>query len=197
VYVAGQAAYQLLVAPKGAPDSTVDHIEVDLGATGPLYGVPLQVAVFASGQASPALELGFTGQITLGTPPQSELTFTPPPGVKVVTEHLGGKHTAVSAAGSATGQGAPTPSTSTSPASHDIKTVGTGWDTALTGTDVQLATQAGQGDLAAVSTVVQVAGQPARLLSTDLFNVLVMSDGQFYAGFVTAQALQALAVAAS
>ena len=71
--------------PKAASGSTVDHVEIDVGATGSLLGVPLQVAVYATGQSSPAFELGFTGVVHLGPPPASELTFTPPPGAKVIT----------------------------------------------------------------------------------------------------------------
>ena len=80
LYVAGQPAYQLIVAPKSAPGSTVDHVEIDVGASGALLGVPLQVAVYAQGQVAAALELGFTGALHLGTPPAAELSFTPPPG---------------------------------------------------------------------------------------------------------------------
>ena len=95
MYVAGQPAYQLVVGPKGAAGSTIRAVEVALGASGPLLGVPLQVAVYAKGQASPALELGYTGQLHLGAPAASELTFTPPPGSTVITRTLGGPGTAV------------------------------------------------------------------------------------------------------
>ncbi len=91
IYVAGEPAYQLLVTPKAAGGSTVDHIEIDVGATGSLLGVPLQVAIYAIGQSSPAIELGFTGVVHPGPPPSSELTFTPPPGAKVITRTLGGR----------------------------------------------------------------------------------------------------------
>ncbi len=89
VYVAGEPAYQLLVAPKAAASSTIRHIEVAIGTSGALTGVPLQVAIYAKGQASPALQLGFTGQLQPGPPAQGELTFTPPPGSTVITRTLG------------------------------------------------------------------------------------------------------------
>ena len=42
-----------------------------------------------------------------------------------------------------------------------------------------------QAELDTVTMVVEVGGQPARLFNTDLLNVLIMPDGDFYAGFVT------------
>jgi hypothetical protein len=44
---------------------------------------------------------------------------------------------------------------------------------------------------------VQVSGQPARLFSTVLLNILVMPDGRFYAGLVTPSILEATASASS
>jgi outer membrane lipoprotein-sorting protein len=181
VYVAGQAAYQLLVAPKGAAGTTVDHIEVDVGATGPLFGVPLQVAIYSAGQAAPALALGFSGQINLGTPPASEFTFTPPPGATVVTHDLSALK--VGNADRASGPHATTA----------LNKIGSGWAVVVAGTESQLAGAASGGELAAVSSVVQVGGQSARLFSTNLLNVLIMPDGHFYAGFVTPAVLEAAA----
>ena len=181
VYVAGQAAYQLLVAPKGAAGTTVDHIEVDVGANGPLFGVPLQVAIYSAGQATAALALGFTGQINLGAPPASEFTFTPPPGATVVTHDLSALK--VGNADKASGPHATTA----------LNRIGGGWAVVVTGSESQLAGAASGGALAAVSSVVQVGGQSARLFSTNLLNVLIMPDGQFYAGFVTPTVLEAAA----
>jgi hypothetical protein len=182
VYVAGQAAYQLLLTPKSAPGSTIDHIEVDVGATGPLLGVPLQVAVYAAGQTGPAIELGFTGQIQLGIPAASELTFTPPPGAKIVTHNLGAAndqdHSGMFGR-------------------LDLKRTGSGWTTVVSGTDSELSNAAVQAELDAVTMVVEVGGQPARLFNTDLLNVLIMPDGDFYAGFVTPAVLEAAASASS
>ena len=66
VYVAGEPAYQLIVAPKAAPGSTVDHIEIDVGASGALLGVPLQVAVYAQGQAARRSSWASPEHFTLG-----------------------------------------------------------------------------------------------------------------------------------
>ncbi|HXR22452.1 MAG TPA: hypothetical protein VN786_07850 [Acidimicrobiales bacterium] len=189
LYVAGEAAYQLLATPKAAGGSTVDHIEIDVGATGSLLGVPLQVAIYAIGQSSPAIELGFTGAVHPGPPPSSELTFTPPPGAKVITRTLGGK----GLGGLASGNGHAT----TSPAASDFRTTGTGWATVVSGSAPGLVSSAGNGPISAATTLVQVAGQQARLFSTALLNILLMPDGHFYAGLVTPSVLEAAASASS
>lgn len=177
VWVAGEAAYQLVVAPKGAPGSTVRQVDIAVGASGQLAGVPLEVSVYAQSLTTPALQLGFTGRITLGTPPASELSFTPPPGSTVTTRTLSG-----SGGGLFNGSGW-----------QQVTTSGSGWATVLEGTSSALAGPAGQAQLVPFTTQVEVAGQPARLLSTYLLNVLVLPDGHFYAGFVTPSMLEALA----
>ncbi len=188
IYVAGQAAYQLIVAPTSAPGSTVDHIEVDIGATGPLFGVPLQVAVYAQGQTAAALELGFTGVLNVGPPPSAELSFTPPPGARVVTHTLAGR-----GARPASGAGGAGPATG----AGDVHRMGTGWTTVITGASGQLGNQAEQGALSEATTIVNFDGQQGRLFSTDLLNVLILADGQFYAGLVAPSVLEADASSAS
>jgi hypothetical protein len=197
LYVAGEPAYQLLVTPNAAPGSTVDHIEIDVGASGSLLGVPLQVAVYATGQASPAIELGFTGVVHLGPPPASELTFTPPPGSKVTTRTLGDGHGGHGgrAGGGLSGTTVVPSALGLNP--KDVTTTGTGWATVLSGSAPGLFSSAGDGPASAATTVVQVSGQRARLFSTVLLNVLLMPDGRFYAGLVTPSVLEAAASATS
>ena len=48
-----------------------------------------------------------------------------------------------------------------------------------------------------MTTVVTVKGQPARLFSTALLNVLLTSNGLFYVGFVTPSVLEAAASAST
>ena len=83
VLVAGEAAYQLVLAPK-------DHRsligEVVIAVDGK-YGFPLRVQVFAKGAKSPAFQVGYT-QLAFVTPAPGNLTFTPPPGAKVKVVHL-------------------------------------------------------------------------------------------------------------
>ena len=84
VTVAGQAAYQLVLAPK-ASGSQIAKITIALDAQH--LSVPLQVQVFAKGTASPVFQVGYTA-ISFVTPAASNFNFTPPPGAKVHTERL-------------------------------------------------------------------------------------------------------------
>jgi hypothetical protein len=81
--VAGHAAYQLAIAPKGS-GSLVSQILIAIDAR---THIPLRVQVFARGSASPAFQLGFTS-LTFGAPASSNFTFTPPSGAKVKTEKV-------------------------------------------------------------------------------------------------------------
>jgi outer membrane lipoprotein-sorting protein len=85
VTVAGQAAYQLVLAPK-ASGSQIAKITIALDAQH--LSVPLRVQVFAKGTASPVFQVGYTS-ISFVTPAASNFSFTPPPGAKVHTESLG------------------------------------------------------------------------------------------------------------
>jgi outer membrane lipoprotein-sorting protein len=79
--VAGQDAYQLVIAPKDSR-SLVGKVVIALDAQHP--GVPLEVQVFARGASSPAFQTGFTS-IAFGAPPASIFAFTPPNGASVHT----------------------------------------------------------------------------------------------------------------
>jgi len=85
VTVAGQAAYQLVLAPR-ASGSQVARITIALDAQH--LSVPLRVQVFAKGTASPVFQVGYTS-ISFVTPAASNFSFTPPPRAKVRTERLG------------------------------------------------------------------------------------------------------------
>jgi outer membrane lipoprotein-sorting protein len=79
--VAGQNAYQLVIAPKDSR-SLVGRVVIELDARHP--GVVLGVQVFARGAASPAFQTGFTA-ITFAAPSASIFAFTPPQGASVRT----------------------------------------------------------------------------------------------------------------
>jgi len=84
VLVAGEPAYQLVLAPKDKR-SLVGRVVIAIDGK---YGVPLRVQVFAKGATSPAFQVGFT-QIAFVTPAPANLQFTPPPGAKVTKVNLG------------------------------------------------------------------------------------------------------------
>jgi hypothetical protein len=197
IYIAGEPAYQLLVAPKGAASSTIRDIEVAIGTSRSLLGVPLQVAIYAKGQPSPALQVGFTGQLHPGAPSPDELSFTPPPGSTVTTRTLG----AGSSGEAGTSPLAPLsklfgPLNPAGPAgSAKVAKTGKGWATVVSAPSGQLLGSVAAGPLSALTRVVTVHGQQGRLFSTELLNVLIMQSGRVYSGFVTPRALEAAASA--
>jgi outer membrane lipoprotein-sorting protein len=77
--VAGQPAYSVEVAPKH-DGGLLGHLELAWDAA---RGVPLRVGVYAQGSSSPVLELSAT-DVSYGSVPASDVTITPPAGVKTV-----------------------------------------------------------------------------------------------------------------
>src|SRR5215469_5057493 len=81
VTVAGQAAYQLVLAPKSS-GSLIGKITIALDAQH--LTVPLRVQVFAKGASAPAFQVGYTS-ISFVTPAAGNFNFTPPAGAHVHT----------------------------------------------------------------------------------------------------------------
>jgi hypothetical protein len=81
VTVAGQPAYQLVLAPR---DSRSLVGKVTIAVDGQHLGVPLRVQVFARGAAAPAFQVGYTS-ISFVRPAAANFRFTPPAGAKVHT----------------------------------------------------------------------------------------------------------------
>ena len=77
VTVAGQAAYELVLAPKDSR-SLVGQVQIAVDGRN---GVPLRLQVYARGASTPAFQVGYTA-IQFVTPAPAELTFTPPPGAQ-------------------------------------------------------------------------------------------------------------------
>jgi len=78
VNVAGEPAYELVLAPKDSR-STIGSIRIAIDAK---TNVPLRVQVFAKGASSPALQVSYT-QISYVAPSPANFAFTPPPGATV------------------------------------------------------------------------------------------------------------------
>ncbi len=95
VTVAGQAAYQLSLAPKDGR-SLIGQVRIAIDAQNSL---PLQVQVFARGASSPAFSVGFSS-LSFAVPAASNFSFSPPPGarVKTVTVPAGAEGVSVGAA---------------------------------------------------------------------------------------------------
>ena len=78
VTVAGEAAYQLVLAPKSSR-SLVGQVRIAIDAQ---RNVPLRVQVFAKGAQSPAIQVGFTS-VSFVRPAAVNFAFRPPAGAKV------------------------------------------------------------------------------------------------------------------
>ena len=189
-YVAGRAAYELVLAPKSA-QSTVGEIVLAIDAA---TGTPLDARIVAKGQSAPALELGFT-QITFATPAASTFVFSPPTGVAVkevasVTDLLpvgGGRHEHDRATATVPD---PAGSTGTGTGAGGSTTVGTMWDSVVVMKGSTISPQIAQL-LGGAKTVTLANGVTAKVVSTSLINAIVASDGRIAVGAVTPQALQA------
>ena len=184
VTVAGQAAYELVLAPKDSR-SLVGQVQIAIDGRN---GVPLRLQVFARGASSPAFQVGYTS-IQFVTPAPADLTFSPPPGAKVTKENLGG--------GQPSG---PQP---------DASTIGLGWLTVLDLPSAGLTAPSGgatapgnggSGDSAAVlhalllsATPVSGAWGSGRLLQTSLVSVLITDSGRMFVGAVQPSVLYAAA----
>ena len=170
MYVAGQPAYQLVVGPEGAAGSSIRNIEVALGTSGPLLGVPLQIAIYTNGQATPALELGLYRPAQHRAPPASKLTFTAPPGSSGSNPHGGCRLKWLRPRGFDTPDtpdqdvwgGRTVPRQACRPALGsglgELSKSGTGWSTVVSGSSGPLFGSIA-APLSAVTTVVTVHGQ--------------------------------------
>jgi outer membrane lipoprotein-sorting protein len=204
VTVAGQAAYQLVLAPRSSR-SLIGQVRIAIDSQ---HRVPLRVQVFARGAATPAAQVGFTA-VSFSRPPASDYAFTPPPGATVTQQHTGAA--AQAGAGQQAGD----------PASH-VRVIGSGWLEVASLPESSLATlSGGGGDLLPfrhsgsseapgsaapgrrsaappgsllgelLSSAPRVSGSwgSGRLIRTSLLSVLVTSTGRVLIGAVTPDVL--------
>jgi outer membrane lipoprotein-sorting protein len=78
VMVAGEASYQLVLAPKDSR-SLVGKVVISVDGK---YGVPLRVQLYAKGASSPAFQVGYTA-LQWVAPSPTNYSFTPPHGASV------------------------------------------------------------------------------------------------------------------
>jgi outer membrane lipoprotein-sorting protein len=144
VTIAGQPAYQLVVAPKSS-QSLIGKITIALDAQH--LSVPLRVQVFARGATSPAFQIGYTS-ISFVTPAAANFRFSPPPGAHV--------HTVTGLAnGMAGAMGA-----QAAPGKHpQIQMIGKNW------LSVAVLPASAVSELAGPGNAASVAGQAARSAS--------------------------------
>jgi outer membrane lipoprotein-sorting protein len=206
VTVAGQAAYQLVLAPK-ASGSQVAKVTIALDAQH--LSVPLQVQVFAKGTASPVFQVGYTS-ISFVTPAASNFSFTPPPGAKVHTETLslpsghaaGQKPQGMTSGGQVIGKDWTTvmvlPASDVLPGGALSRVAGAGSATAVAGQAARSASGGGGaisgsamlGALMLAAHPVHGAWGSGRLLHTSLVSMLI-TNGHVLIGAVTPSVLYA------
>jgi outer membrane lipoprotein-sorting protein len=206
VTVAGQAAYQLVLAPKSS-SSLIGKITMALDAQH--LTVPLRVQVFAKGAPAPAFQVGYTS-ISFVTPAAGNFGFTPPAGAKV--------HTVGSNLPSGWTGYAPAPGQQSR--YSGVRVIGKGWTSVAVLPAAALSEVAGRGNAAGVAGQAarsasggggQVSGAAVlgallgaahpvhgawgsgRLLHTSLVSVLITSNGHVLIGAVTPSVLYAAA----
>jgi hypothetical protein len=193
VLVAGQAAYELVLAPRDSR-SLIGQVQIAIDGRN---GVPLRLQVFARGASSPAFGVGYTF-IRFAAPAPADVSFTPPSGAKITKVDLAGAHQAGPSSGPA-----------------ETGVFGSGWLTVLDLPSSGLTSPAGPdggpvsignagGDSAAVlsallrsATPVSGAWGSGRLLRTSLISALITSNGRLFVGAVQPSVLYAAATQAA
>ena len=206
VTVAGQAAYQLVLAPRSS-GSLIGKITIALDAQH--LTVPLRVQVFAKKAATPAFQVGYTS-ISFVTPAAGNFDFTPPAGAHV--------HTVGSNLPSGWSGYAPAPAQQGR--YSGLRVIGKDWTSVAVLPAAALSEVAGQGNAAGVAGQAarsasggggQVSGAAVlgamlgaahpvhgawgsgRLLRTSLVSMLITSNGHVLIGAVTPSVLYAAA----
>ena len=185
VSVAGEAAYQLVLAPKSS-SSLVGEIRIAVDGT---RNVPLRVQVFAKGAKTPAVQIGFTS-ISFVKPAAANFAFTPPAGAKEQHQALGSgaKHASAGTVSGAYRIGTGWLAVADLPPSV-LSSVRAGQATGSTGSGLSGDTGPIINALLRSATPVSGSWGSGRLLTTSLVSMLITSDGRVLVGAVTPQVL--------
>lgn len=192
VTVAGESAYELVLAPKDSR-SLIGQVRIAIDGQ---RNVPLRVQAFARGSKSPAFQTGFQS-VSFTKPAAANFNFSPPPHAKVVQ---GGANSG-NGAGEANGHGSVVGSGWLAVAvlpSSALAAPGTGPSPAPSGQGG--AAGSGPAESARAFQALQGAAKPVsgswgsgRLLRTPLFSALFTSDGRVLVGAVTPDVLYSAA----
>ena len=215
VTVAGEAAYQLVLAPKTA-GSLIGQVRIAIDAT---HNVPLRVQVFPRGARNPAFQVGYTS-ISFVRPAASNFDFSPPPSAKVKTAtltpdgwsghaRLVPRQKAATAPPRLLGKNWLTVAVLPASALSEISG-GSGSAAGLAGSAAKSAANGPGGSagggisgsqvfgaLTRAASNVHGAWGSGRLLHTSLLSILITSDGRVLVGAVTPSVLYADAARAS
>lgn len=204
--VAGHSAYELLIRPQNAPDSTIGAIRIAVDAE---TGVPLKFTVDSASGGASVIDVAYT-RVSFAKPSASTFAYKPGKGVKV-TEGRTGSQTN-------------TPDLMGGSAGHSV--IGAGWDTVsvfkgaapVAGSPLKGVPhrdgkghdgapdrygKGHEGGPSGMGAILggfgkQVSGSFGKgtLFHTRLVNVLLTEDGTVYVGAVTESALTKAASAA-
>jgi outer membrane lipoprotein-sorting protein len=193
VTVAGEAAYQLVLAPKSA-SSLIGQIRIAVDGS---RDVPLRVQVLAKGAKNPSLQIGFTS-VSFVRPAAANFAFSPPAGAKVEQQTLGsgaekGTKKTTADQGSVIGTGwlavADLPSSVLADATPATGQRPSG--SGLSGDTSEII-----GALLKSATPVSGSWGSGRLVKTSLISVLITDNGRVLVGAVTPQVLYSAAAQA-
>ncbi|NLU70330.1 DUF2092 domain-containing protein [Streptomyces sp. HNM0574] len=192
--VAGRDAYQLVIAPKGAPDSTVEAARIAVDAEN---GTPLKFTLNPKDGGKPAVDIAYT-KVDFAKPEAGTFDFTPPKGTEVIEQGSdGGRGEGPAAKPLPALPGLP--GAEGGPAAKDgkggpsgVNVLGEGWGSIakIKGPE-GLAGAAGQGGQLLDSFTEKAKGEfgTGRVVSTRLVNALLTDDGTVYVGAVTKEGL--------
>jgi hypothetical protein len=184
VTVAGESAYELVLAPKDSR-SLIGQIRIAIDGQ---RDVPLRVQVFGRNSSAPAFQTGFTS-VSFTRPAAANFSFSTPPNAKVV-------------------QGAVNSGNGASESGSRPDVVGKGWlavavmpSAAMTSPGKAGSAAGNRADesartmqaLLSAATPVHGTWGNGRLLRTTLFSALLTSDGRLLAGAVTPDVLYSAA----
>jgi len=186
-YVAGRAAYALVLAPH-SPASLVREVTAAIDAA---TGLATRVTVVAKGDDKPTVDLKFTS-LTLKRPSAKTFDFKPPPGATVRQASGAGSllapqrrhHRWSREAREARRTTAAPDAASGAPTS----VIGKDWDQVVVLSGIQLDRRF--GELARAATRVTGPFGSGRLLRTKLVSALLLDDGRLVVGAVTPAALE-------
>lgn len=196
VDVAGEAAYQLVLAPKDAR-STIGSVRIAIdGKT----GVPLRLQVFAKGGTTPAFQVGYTS-ISYTAPNPANFTFTPPRGATVTTPGANNAHGTKSPSSGMAGAGtygsnwltvAELPSSTLLPGSSGTGSAASPAPSSSSGSGNPLSGNSQEIISAILGSAKSVSGAwgSGQLVHTSLLNILI-TGGKIYVGAVDPSVLEA------
>lgn len=194
--VAGRPAYELILAPRDSA-SLVGQVRLAIDAK---EHIPLRVEVYPKNANAPAASVAFE-QISFTVPDAQQFAFNPPAGAKV-TQHGMPADGAEHAPGAKPGVAPKVDPKKVDPKKADgtePSVVGKGWTSVLVtkvpAADLKSAGTSGNPVQAVLAGLPKVSGKwgTGRLLSGNLFSVLLVDDGRILVGAVAPDKLYEIA----